>query len=153
MNQQQQQQTSRSQPPPPTSTSGAAVPGPSAATPQPSAATPQPSAAAPQPSAAQVAAIARQQFQQAEVLYQSQLEQLHAMGFTNRQANLRGKCQLTTCRLVPGLPQLQRSHLTRCVNVYLGKQRGGGGPGGEKGLNNLEVLSSSVCLHWGPKRL
>ena len=143
MNQQQQQQTSHSQPPPPTSTSDAAVPGPSAATPQ-------PSAAAPQPSAAQVAAIARQQFQQAEVLYQSQLEQLHAMGFTNRQANLRGKCQLTTCRLVPGLPQLQRSHLTSCVNVYLGKQRGGGG---ERGLNNLEVLSSSVCLHWGPKRL
>jgi len=64
----QQQQSAGSQPPPPTSADRV-----------------------PQPSAAQVAAVARQQFQQAEVLYQSQLEQLHAMGFTNRQANLRGR--------------------------------------------------------------
>ena len=31
------------------------------------------------------------QLQQAEVLYQAQLEELSTMGFTNRQANLRGE--------------------------------------------------------------
>ena len=37
--------------------------------------------------------------QQAEVLYQSQLEQLQTMGFPNRQANLRGN-QESMCRLM-----------------------------------------------------
>jgi len=36
--------------------------------------------------------IAGSQMQQAEVLYQSQLEQLQNMGFLNRQANLNGQC-------------------------------------------------------------
>ena len=35
--------------------------------------------------------VESQQLAQAEVLYQSQLEQLANMGFTNRQANLRGR--------------------------------------------------------------
>ena len=34
--------------------------------------------------------VENQQLAQAEILYQSQLEQLANMGFTNRQANLRG---------------------------------------------------------------
>ncbi len=38
------------------------------------------------------APVETQQLAQAEVLYQSQLEQLANMGFTNRQANLRGAC-------------------------------------------------------------
>jgi hypothetical protein len=37
------------------------------------------------------AGVEMQQLQQAEVLYQTQLEQLQLMGFSNRQANLRGE--------------------------------------------------------------
>ena len=44
---------------------------------------PSPALAVPNPMA--------QQLQHAEVLYQTQLEQLRGMGFTNHQANLRGE--------------------------------------------------------------
>ena len=42
-------------------------------------------------------AVEVQQLQQAEVLYQSQLEQLSNMGFPNRQANLRGGFLIDDC--------------------------------------------------------
>lgn len=51
-----------------------------------------------------------QQLAQAEVLYQSQLEQLANMGFTNRQANLRG----TVCHVTSSL-----CHVTSSVRISL----------------------------------
>ncbi len=43
-------------------------------------------------------AVVGNQLQQAEVLYQSQLEQLQNMGFFNRQANLNGQFRLLVRR-------------------------------------------------------
>ncbi len=46
--------------------------------------------------------VEHQQLAQAEVLYQSQLEQLANMGFTNRQANLRG---MYDCHVIVNVTQ------------------------------------------------